>query len=143
MPDHLPERTPTPTEDEAKDHDPSILIIEHKPKTPPHMFLYDEDTLSIIAILNAVMENDAGEGSVHDSPHSHGKEVMTEAPKKKVSKKDLRKMETDLKKVMEEASADSPDESVPMDLDTEEAPQRGKKQETSTRRRSGRRGVTI
>jgi hypothetical protein len=143
MPDHLPERTPTPTEDEAEDHDSSIQIIEHITKMSSHVFLSDEDTLSITAILNAVMENDASEGSVHDSPHEHGKEVMMEAPKNKVSKKDLRRMEKELKKAMEEASAGSLDESVPMDLDTEEAPQRGKEQETSTRRRSGRRGVMI
>jgi hypothetical protein len=69
------------------------------------------------------MENDAGEASVHDSPHSHGKEVMVEAPKKKkVSKKDLRKMERELRKAMEEASTGSPDESVPVDLDIEETP---------------------
>jgi hypothetical protein len=30
MPDHLPERSPTPTEDEAEDHDSNIQIIEHK-----------------------------------------------------------------------------------------------------------------
>jgi hypothetical protein len=52
-------------------------------------------------------------------------------------------MEKELKKAMEEASAESLDESVPMDLDTEEASQRGKDQETSTRQRSGRRGVRI
>jgi hypothetical protein len=93
MPDHLPERTPTLTEDEAEDHDSSIQIIEHNPKTPPHIFLSDNDTLSITVILNAVIENDAGEGSMHDNPHGHGKEVTVEAPKKKVSKKDLRRME--------------------------------------------------
>jgi hypothetical protein len=48
--------------------------------------------LSITGILNAAMKNDAGEGSVHDNPHGHGKEVMVEAPKKKISKKDLRRM---------------------------------------------------
>jgi hypothetical protein len=99
--------------------------------------------VSITAILNAVMENDVGEGSVHDCLHMHGKEVMMEAPKNRASEKDLRRMEKELKKAMEEASAGSLDESVPVDLDTEEAPQRGKEQETSTRRRSGRRGVMI
>jgi hypothetical protein len=44
MPEHLPERTATPTEDGAEDHDSSIQIIEYKPKTPPHVFLSDEDT---------------------------------------------------------------------------------------------------
>jgi hypothetical protein len=68
------------------------------------VFLSDEDTLSITTILNAVMENDAGEGSVHDNPHVHGKEVMVEAPRKKVLKKDLRRTEKELKKAMEEAS---------------------------------------
>jgi hypothetical protein len=43
-------------------------------------------------------------------------------------------MKRELKKVMEEALVGSPDESVPMNLDTEGAPQRDKKQETSTRR---------
>jgi hypothetical protein len=33
---------------------PNIHIIEHKPKTPPHVFLSDEDTLSITAILTLV-----------------------------------------------------------------------------------------
>jgi hypothetical protein len=131
MPEHLPERTPTPTEDEADDHDSIVQIIEHKPQTSPHVFLSYEDTLSISVILNAVMETNAGEGSVHDNPHGHHKEVMVEAPKKKISKKKLREMEKELKRAMAEASAESPDESVPMDLDTEDAPQRGKEQETS------------
>jgi hypothetical protein len=105
MHEHLPERTPTLTEDEADDHDSSVQIIEHKPQTPSHVFLSDEDTLSITAILNVVMETDVGEGSVHDNPHGHGKEVMLEAPKKKILKKKLWEMEKELKKAMAEASA--------------------------------------
>jgi hypothetical protein len=67
--------------------------VEHQPEIPPHGLLSIDDTLSLTAILNAVMENDAmGDGSVHNDPHGHGKEVMVEAPKKKkFSNKDLRK----------------------------------------------------
>jgi hypothetical protein len=84
--------------------------------------LYDVHTLSVTVILNVVMETDAGKGFVHDNPHVRGKEVMVEAPKKKISKKKLREMGKELKKAMAETSAESPDESAPMDLDTEEAP---------------------
>jgi hypothetical protein len=130
MPEHLPERTPTPIEHKAKDHDSSVQISEHKPPTPPHVFLSDEDTLSVTTNLNTVMEIDASEGSVHNNPHGQGKEVTVEAPKKKISKKKLQDMEKDLKRAMVEVPAESPDESVPMDLDTEDAPQRGREQET-------------
>jgi hypothetical protein len=48
-------------------------------------------------------------------------------------------MEKELKKAMEADSDEGPDESVPMDLDSEEDPGRGKKKhETTSRRRSGR-----
>jgi hypothetical protein len=44
---------------------------------------------------------------------------------------------------MEAVSDEGPDESIPMDVDHEEAPQKGKKEETSTRRRSGRHGGRV
>jgi hypothetical protein len=42
MPGHLPERTPTLTEDEEEgeeDHDSGVQIMEHHPETPPHVIL--------------------------------------------------------------------------------------------------------
>jgi hypothetical protein len=145
MPEHLLEHTPTPTEDEDEDHDSSVQIIEHKPVTPPHVLLSDDELLSFTAALAAAIEVDLGGGSVHDHPHGQGtgKEVMVDAPTKKVSKKKLREMKKELKRAMAEATTESPDESISMHLDIEDAPQRGKEQDTSARRRSGRRGDRI
>jgi hypothetical protein len=84
------------------------------------IFLSNEDILSITTIL------DAGEESMHDNLHGRGKELMMEAPKKKISKKKLQEIEKELKKAMAETSVESPYESAPMDLNTEEAPQWGK-----------------
>jgi hypothetical protein len=44
---------------------------------------------------------------------------------------------------MEAASDEGPDESIAMDVDDEEAPRKGKNEETSTRRRSGRHGGRV
>jgi hypothetical protein len=121
IPPNLPERTPTPTEDEEEEeeiemgeHDSSVQIMEHHPVTPPHVILSDTDTWSLTAILNAVMETDAmGDGSVHNEPHGHGKEVAAEGSRRKrYSKKDLKNMEKELKKAMEAASDGGPDQTV-------------------------------
>jgi hypothetical protein len=148
IPPNLPERTPTPTEDEeeedeepeVEEHDSSIQIMEHHPETPPHVILSDTDTWSMTAILNAVMETDTlGEGSVHNEPVGHGKGVAAESShRKRYSKKDLKKMKRELKKAMEAVSEGGPDQTVPMDLDSDDSPRKGKlKEETSSRKKKG------
>jgi hypothetical protein len=63
---------------------------------------------------------------------------MVNALAQKLSKKKLKEKKKEHRRAKEEVIVESPDESIPMNLDTDDAPRRAKDQEPSTRRRSCR-----
>jgi hypothetical protein len=134
MLDHIPEKYETTTEDEDEE---SVQITQHQCKTPPHVFLSDDESLSFTSFLAVSIKDDLGDGSVHDYPQGQDprKEVMKDDSAPMASRKKKEKKH-EQRRVKEEAATETPDEFVPIELDMDDVPRRVKNREPSTRRRS-------
>jgi hypothetical protein len=78
--------------------------------------------LSFIVVLVAAIEEDLGDGSVHNYPHGKdpGKEVMHDVPAPKILRK--KKGAKHAQRHVKEDTAESPYETVPMYLDMDDVP---------------------
>jgi hypothetical protein len=119
MPDHIPERSETPTKDDKKE---SVQIVEHRLKTPPHVLLSDDESLSFTVGLAAAIKADLREESVHDYPQEKDprKEVMKNVLALKASRN--KKGAKHEQRHAKEIATESPDESVWMYLDMDDVP---------------------